>query len=615
MSPVIQFKSNQNLIFKNSQLIVAALSILGTFFILSWTLKYCAYGIDFTDEGFHLVWISNPFIYDFSITQFGFIYHPLYLLLKGDIVLLRQANILITFSLAWCLTHTFFTYLVPKTKKWSFTSHIAASGLAVSSLSTLIFWLTTPNYNNLTLQALLITSIGLLLASKKITSKSIFGWLIIGLGGWLTFMAKPSSALILAVSVFFYILISRKFSIRLLLLAIMSSLTLLLISAFFIDGSILKFTQRVQLGLEFVHNSNAGYSLNQIFRLDKFLLTINDKLTIFIIFIMSFFGTYGVRCKKQIGLLISLSMSFMFFLYTSYLTLRESQPIIDLGLFKGLLVYGLVFSSLLVWLLEERGRIFKSTSLPKWPIAFLFFIMPHIYAFGTNGNYWMIGGGAGIFWVLASITLLGPAIRKYASWSLIMPLVLATQTVTAVLLHSGAERPYRQPQPLRLNKTRLVVSPQQSILILPIEYATYITTSKQTAQSSGFTPGTPIIDLTGLSPGLLFLLGAESIGQAWTIGAYPGSLQVAKAALSLTPCEKIATAWILLEPDGPRSISTEILTNLGAAFPEEYKHVGTWNIAKGAGGYTSRRTQELYKPIASNKILKSCKSLRKAGKE
>ena len=63
---------------------------------------------DFTDEGFYLNWIAHPSLYKASHTQFGFIYHPLYLLFGGDIVLLRQANILITLALAWLLFFSFF---------------------------------------------------------------------------------------------------------------------------------------------------------------------------------------------------------------------------------------------------------------------------------------------------------------------------------------------------------------------------------------------------------------------------------------------------------------------------------------------------------------------------
>ena len=93
--------------YVNIEHALVALSAIGTILILTWLIKYSAYGFDFTDEAFYLVWISNPFIYGSSLTQFGFVYHPLYLLLNGDISALRQANILITFGLAWSLAFIF----------------------------------------------------------------------------------------------------------------------------------------------------------------------------------------------------------------------------------------------------------------------------------------------------------------------------------------------------------------------------------------------------------------------------------------------------------------------------------------------------------------------------
>ena len=98
-----------NLIGKTSQTtdlaerVILTCSAISTVLILGWVLWFCRYGIDVTDEGFYLVWMSNPFNYSISTSQFGFIYHPLYELLDGNIVALRQANILITFSLAWML--------------------------------------------------------------------------------------------------------------------------------------------------------------------------------------------------------------------------------------------------------------------------------------------------------------------------------------------------------------------------------------------------------------------------------------------------------------------------------------------------------------------------------
>jgi hypothetical protein len=104
---------SNTLIYKHCQptmiefkiLAIAAIVTLST---LVWLLVYSRYGIDLTDESYYLIWMSNPWIYPVSASQFGFIYHPLYLLFRGDIILLRQANILITFGLSWVLCMLFF---------------------------------------------------------------------------------------------------------------------------------------------------------------------------------------------------------------------------------------------------------------------------------------------------------------------------------------------------------------------------------------------------------------------------------------------------------------------------------------------------------------------------
>jgi hypothetical protein len=132
-----------------------------------------------------------------------------------------------------------------------------------------------------------------------------------------------------------------------------------------------------------------------------------------------------------------------------------------------------------------------------------------------------------------------------------------------------------------------------------------------TAKKAGFEPNTPLIDLSGQSPGILYAIGAENIGSAWIIGDYPGSLKLAETALTRISCEKISVAWILFEKDGPRSIPTELMLRLGADFPISYERVGTWQIAKGAGGYPDRGTQDLYKPLEQQKTLINCKKLRK----
>ncbi|CDZ37277.1 Putative membrane protein [Neorhizobium galegae bv. officinalis] len=587
-----------------------AVASLGTLAILSWILKYTFYGIDFTDESSYLVWISNPFSYGASASQFGFIYRPLYILLGGDIAALRQANILITFGLGWALAHTHLTSLAPEVDQGRVDLHVTAAGLSVSSLILFNTWLATPNYNSLAFQALLITAIGLLLAEKAFTYRSSLGWIIIGIGGWLAFMAKPSTAVALAVGIFICLLVARKVSIRLMLLTAVTALGLLLSSALMIDGSISGFVKRLQLAAEFSQYLGGGHTIHQILRIDNFRVRAPGQIAILSILVAALVAIWGAYTEKPKGAIVSLIVAVGFFSVTALLAFGQVHKTAGLGEFEGLLIFGVVFAAALTGLIFGGPAPLKSISSVQWAVSIIFLVMPHIYAFGTNRNYWENGAWVGIFWLLAGTTLLRPVVRKRGNWSFALPLALAAQTVTAILLQTGLERPQRQTQPLRLNETPLEIGPHRSVLVLSAGYAAYLTDAAAAAQSSGFEIGTPVIDLSGQSPGILYAIGAESIGQAWTIGGYPGSLKLAKAALERVACEKIAAAWILFEPDGPRSVPVELMPSLGAAFPEAYQQVGTWRTAPGAGGYDGSRTQELYKPTAPIEVLNACRAIR-----
>ena len=139
----------------------------------------------------------------------------------------------------------------------------------------------------------------------------------------------------------------------------------------------------------------------------------------------------------------------------------------------------------------------------------------------------------------------------------------------------------------------------------------FCTNGDQGGEESGFTKEDAIIDLSGQSPGLLYLLGAKSIGTAWNIGGYKGSLDMAKATFNLVDCTDIANAWVLYESKGSRSISTDLLTSLGMNFPMQYQKIGSWETPSGAGGYKEIRTQEVYKPLNVNIAKASCELTRK----
>jgi hypothetical protein len=602
-------KKNQKKIsgFERTLLIFCA---LGTILILTWVLKLSNYGIDFTDEGFYLVWIANPYLYSWSATQFGFVYHFLFLLLNGDIASLRQANILITFGLSWALSFLVLGSLrnAPYEKKT--TLHITALGLATASLFTFDYWLPTPSYNSLAFQALLVASIGLMLPEKTKSIKNSAGWILTGVGGWLAFMAKPSTALALGIGVLFYLIISRKFSLRMFFVALSTALLLLLSSALLIDGSIINFTDRLITGFQFGRFLGGGHTLESIVRMDTFTLGAREIYAVLFLFFVSLISLYLACSKKFIFRTLSILSCALFLCVTASFTLGLTSQTAGFGQFQELIIWGIVFSIVAVGVMFSLKKNHPGIASERWSIALLFLVMPYIYAFGTNGNYWQTGGNVAIFWLFSGLMLLSPFARTRTELFFLIPLILTVQSVTATLLQKGLEFPYRQTQALRLNDTSTEIGMPGSILLLSNGYAKYVEDAKSVARRAGFITNTPVIDMTGQSPGILYALRAENIGQAWTIGGYSGSSELAKAALNRTTCEKIASAWILFESDGPRSIPLEVLPSLGADFPKNYTQMGSWQTAEGAGGYPTTRVQYLYAPATVEETFDACYALR-----
>ncbi|WP_137808365.1 hypothetical protein [Pseudomonas sp. G(2018)] len=585
--------------------------MVGTIFILGWLLNYANYGLEFSDEGYYLVWMSNPFNYDWSITQFGFIYHPLYLLLNGDIARLRQVNILVVFFLAWFLINTLFKKSTYDSAQVDFQRLALSAGFAVVSLAYFAPWIPTPSYNSLGLQAMLIVASGLLLAEVKRTSSSILGWVLIGLGGWLAFMAKPPLAAAMGVCAITYILLSRKLNLNLLLLSLGVVLVLLVSSALAIDGSVAGFISRLRTGVEFSALVGAGYSLSQIFRVDEFSLSHQEFLVFCTLVVTSFFVTYFV-CASNIFLKVAgVVLSGLFLAFCISTICGERVYSLSGGAFQGLIIWAVPLGTIAFGVISYFYKARFKLSGAQCALSLIFVVFPHAFAFGTNGNYWQVGSYAGIFWVLAGLVFISGSLSNRHMRIAFFPLALIAQIITVLLLQTGLENPYRQAEALRLNHSSTEVGQPGSLLFLSDGYANYVNEAVEFASTAGFESGTPIIDLTGQSPTLLYALRAESIGYPWIAGGYPGSLEVAKLGLRRVPCGKLASAWLLLEPDGPRALSGELLKDSGINLSEHYQVVASWDTAEGAGSYKIRRHQQLLKPLRSGRLAaQACEILR-----
>ncbi|MGL3104482.1 hypothetical protein [Bradyrhizobium sp. BR 1432] len=90
---------------------------------------------------------------------------------------------------------------------WSAT--VRSAGIASLALAALQ-WRLTPSYNTLNVQSLFIVMIGLLLADRPGRIRQVLGWILLGVGGWCCFMAKPTTAAAIALLVMLDVVVFRQ---------------------------------------------------------------------------------------------------------------------------------------------------------------------------------------------------------------------------------------------------------------------------------------------------------------------------------------------------------------------------------------------------------------------
>ena len=227
---------------------------------------------------------------------------------------------------------------------------VISSIIATAVLVSLVFagsWLSTPNYNSLALQALLIVVTGFLLAERHASYVSVIGWFLIGCGGWLAFMAKPTTAIALAFCTGIYLPIAGKLNLRLLAIAVATAAGLIVLSALAIDGSIISFIQRLKSGAEMSSILNGDTTIAKWLRLDILYLEKSAKDFFFGCTAVFFVAAFFSQIKTKLLLYISTILSIFFALTSVVIIFGFIPKPINFGPFQGLLLLSVPLAAIL----------------------------------------------------------------------------------------------------------------------------------------------------------------------------------------------------------------------------------------------------------------------------
>lgn len=590
-----------------SILIVSALCSAVIIFV---TLFYSMRGIDLIDEGYYLTVISNPLKYNNTLSQFGIAYHNIYKLSGQSISTIRIINIAITFALASALSWAILSNILHNQSEERLSRLVIAAALGTTSLAMLRLWLPTPSYNWLAFQALMITAIGLLLSRRELRFTSVFGWALIALGGWLAFIAKPTSAAAAAILSFVYLATTRRLSIGLVTVTALILCSLLAATAYVLDGSFSGFVGRYSVGLERAGAYGMGHTLSAVLRLDTLPL---DWSALKVMAIACLAATISASFITSANRALR-AASYLSCAACASLTVSLALDLLggpyDYGLWQQLFLAAIGLSaSLFAFVYSRRGHQIPNSTRYR-ETAILLAALPFAFVAGTANNYWFMAGLVGFFWVLAGALVIGARFRLGGALALMIPFIFAAQFIAAGQILFGITNPYYQPGPLRSADYRIDLGDRGGVLRVAPSTGAFIEAIRKTAYEAGFQQGTPVIDLTGHSPGVLYVMGASSTGQPWLIGNFPGmpgSNRVATEVLTGASCSELARAWLLIEPKGPYSFPSTIISVFGADQSRDFSVAGSFSSADPLSNFRETRSQHLMRPNRSfEEALRAC---------
>ena len=549
-------------------------------------------GFDITDESFYLMNFKFPLDITASYFFFGIAARPLYSLSGGNITIFRIMSILIWMFVATvtsCFTINFlsrrqaFSESLLKSPQNRFLASLlplASGGLYYS------LWLLTPSYNWLMVVFLAVFIIGLqlFLDKQRPIWLSEIGLALLAYSSAIIFWSRAPSVFLLFILFVIILLLMRKDWKRLLRVRSI---------AVGFTGFVLGICLPIFYGFSFediIRTLSQGNSFLKLLESAEYDLIIK----VFVIPSKKIFKIVTdnpyIRNYTWLWIIPFMIICFLFrfnkdnlIKYLSCIWLLSSIVFVSISSLEGLgnwsfTVFSIVFIFILcVFIIPNlhiRDRIPRIVETII--ISVLLFSFSIVFAYSTSNSY-----GSHIelasYFIFASIVLILVSLDNSRLNCIIFRSSLFILFIFISLqVYSKSLTPYRQKHSVwEMNHIVQVDESKNNKLLVSRETQRYINELRALAGEI-FVAKTPLIDMTGHSPGAAFLLGGRAPVFPWLLGGYPGSDISAEHILGLWSDSDLKSAWILTaESGGIRPISLSALENAGLDFPSDYELLGT----------------------------------------
>ena len=578
---------------------------------ISIVVVFLHYGLDLTDESYYLINIANPGNYSETVgalSHFGFVYAPIFDLFAENVAALRMFSIVVTLllgtTLAWLILTRF--------REWKFSvqTRLTISLLTAAPITLIaVFngqWLPTPSYNSLNLVGLLLFFNGIFgytTTNSSVKSK-ILWMLVISLGLSLEVMAKPSTAaLSFFVCISCLILLPNK---RLLVLlyellgVTLCTAVISLIAVVAIYGNV------EAAGNSFLLGAKSAWLLQGTQLVSK--QTELEKISLFEEAVISL-AAGAILLSVILHILRRiLSKERNAFVYLAQLAIMFAGCVIAAW---NQLNFALAINGAAIWLaFSTLAKVKQPKDWREYLLGLSLMSGPMLYAAGSNNNYWVSSQSAVVLSVLGTVFLFlkvsGVGIYTFTKLASFLFLV---QVFTLLQLLQATENPYRQDKLDLKGTVKLAVPNDGQVLWVSKQLGQEIDKLRIDLMKQDFVKGSPMLDLTGRSPGLIFAVEGASLGAAWHLGGYPGSENYFIHTIEEIDCSILASAWIIAESESSLAISPRVLSKFGAQFPTDYEEVSRFSYSPGESEPSVSGYRSIYKPSRQNIVANKCKEL------
>lgn len=516
---------------------------------------YIPFGFDFTDESFAINWIMSPHNYKHAVTFFGYIYNPIFSLLNESIIYLRYFNF---FSILLCGFFLNFTFLEKEKIKLS-EQVLLSLQLSFAVLMPFRDWLLTPNYNSLNLISIILATIFTHKIYNSNKESPLFSSLL-GISFSISFFAKPTSAILLALACLSILFMKREHFLKNIVISISTTLISILTIIYTLIGSVSTYIEKVKNGLSLSNLLKGGHEISHILRIDSLNLT-NLQISLSLIMVVAIL----ILCSKVInsrnGKILT-RLSILTAIFTLILCLIKKSSFLNklIPPHSSPFLFFIAAITITTFIYLKQSQRQKVFPLKKSLIIIsIGLIFNYIYFFGSNNNSWVHGGSAAIFWQSIGTLIILYCYGDESNIDLLRVFSVLSLLISLTILHSGMQLPYRQAKYLKKYHSKILIG-KNSQLMVSEETAQYSKEINKIIKNNSILKNANIIDLTGHSPGTILMLEGEASGAPWIIGGYEGSYLYAKEVLKELCLNESKELIIITEPDGHRMIDPEVLS-------------------------------------------------------